>query len=61
MICSKCMRDVLGGDGHDGCKSEPTEWAYSQACKALAHWRKEAARLGKKYREAPRQMKPSKT
>lgn len=23
MICSKCKRDVLGGDGHDGCRVEP--------------------------------------
>lgn len=35
----------------------PTQDAYDAACKALAHWRKEAARLGKIAGETPREMK----
>ena len=34
----------------------PTEWAYKQACKALAHWRKEAKRCAKLAGVMPRQM-----
>jgi len=34
----------------------PTPDAYEAACKALAHWRKEARRLGKLAGAAPREM-----
>ena len=34
----------------------PTPDAYEAACKALAHWRKEARRLGKLAGVAPREM-----
>lgn len=39
----------------------PTEWAYAQACQALAHWRKEARRLGKIAGVEPRDMKKPKS
>lgn len=35
----------------------PTQDAYDAACKALAHWRKEAKRLGKIAGVEPRKMK----
>ncbi len=35
----------------------PTVDAYATACKALAHWRKEAKRLGRLAGVAPREMK----
>jgi hypothetical protein len=37
----------------------PTTWAYEQACKALHHWREEAARLGQIAGEEPRRMAAS--
>lgn len=39
----------------------PTQWAYDAACKALAHWRKEARRLGRIAGQAPREMKKTKS
>ena len=36
----------------------PTQEAYDAACKALHHWREEAARLGKIAGVTPREMKP---
>jgi hypothetical protein len=38
--------------------SAPTADAYSAACKALAHWRKEARRLGRLAKVTPREWKP---
>ncbi len=35
----------------------PTSDAYNAACKALAHWRKEAKRLGKLAGAIPREMR----
>ncbi len=35
----------------------PTRDAYDAACKALTHWRKEAARLGRMAGVIPREMK----
>ena len=35
----------------------PTHDAYEAACKALAHWRKEAQRLGRLAGVTPREMK----
>lgn len=37
-------------------QARPTQFAYDAATKALWHWRNEAARLGKKAAEEPRQM-----
>lgn len=37
--------------------ARPTTEAYEAACKALAHWRKEAKRLGKIAGVTPREMK----
>jgi hypothetical protein len=34
----------------------PTRDAYSAACRALAHWRKEAKRLARIARVKPREM-----
>lgn len=36
--------------------ARPTEWAYQQACKALWHWRDEAARLAKIAGVEPRRL-----
>lgn len=36
----------------------PTADAYEAACRALAHWRKEAKRLGRLAGTKPREMKP---
>ena len=36
--------------------ARPTDWAYEAACKALWHWRDEAARLAKLAGVEPRQM-----
>ena len=38
-------------------QSAPTQDAYDATCKALAHWRKEAKRLGKIAGVTPREMK----
>lgn len=53
------------GDGREACTriidqeftERPTVDAYEAACKALAHWRKEAKRLGKIAGVTPREMK----
>jgi len=37
--------------------AHPTQDAYDAACKALAHWRKEAKRLGRLAGVTPREMK----
>jgi hypothetical protein len=39
----------------------PTQWAYDAACKALAHWRKEAKRLGRIAKVTPRDLPKSAT
>ncbi len=38
----------------------PTQDAYDAACKALAHWRKEARRLGRIAKVKPREMNSAK-
>ncbi len=48
----RAARDLMGA-------TTPTHDAYDAACKALRHWRDEAARLGALAGEEPRQMETS--
>lgn len=50
-------RDRQIGDLRSELSSRPTADAYNAACKALAHWRKEAKRLGRLAGVPPREMK----
>lgn len=42
-----CNKDARIAELEAELASRPTTWAYDAACKALHHWREEAARLGK--------------
>ena len=49
---------LFAGFGRNKREAEqvPTQDAYAAACKALAHWRKEAKRLGRLAGVRPREM-----
>jgi hypothetical protein len=58
--CEEIARDMIEAARSLGSENYPTPDAYEAACRALAHWRKEARRLGRIAKVTPREMNPSK-